>query len=63
MSRIKSLLLDKAEAERVLNSMQAEQATYCPNFNQWVIELENDPEYLEKVEKRLDAELGADRLF
>jgi len=63
MSRIKSLLLDKAEAERVLVEMQAEQAIYCPNFNQWVIELENDPEYFEKVEKRLDAELGADRIF
>ncbi len=34
-----------------------------PDFNQWVKALENDPEYLEKNELRLDKELGKDRLI
>ena len=34
-----------------------------PDFNTWVEALENDPDYIKKVEKRLDIELGVDRVF
>ncbi len=60
MSKINSHLLSQPEA---LKRMQDEQDSYYPDFNQWVVELEKDPDYLEKAEKRLDDELGNDRLF
>ena len=34
-----------------------------PDYNEWVKALEGDPDYIAKVEKQLDRELGKDRLF
>ena len=34
-----------------------------PDYNGWVKALDNDPDYIGKVEKQLDNELGKDRLF
>ncbi len=62
MSKTNEFYRAQLQTQQALLSQQREVDKY-PDFNQWVIELENDPDYLEKVEKRLDSELGEDRLF
>ncbi len=34
-----------------------------PDFNGWIKALEADPDYIQKVEKQLDKELGVNRIF
>ncbi len=49
-------------SQHLLEQNESDSPEY-PDFNDWVKALENDPEYLEKNELRLDEELGKDRLI
>ena len=43
--------------------IDGEDCDHYPDFNEWVKALEQDPDYIAKQEKRLDDELGKDRIF
>jgi len=62
MSRSNEYYRAKMRSEQALLAQQRECDNY-PNFNGWVKALEKDPEFIEKTEKRLDDELGKDRLI
>jgi len=53
----------KKESEQALRAWQKEADRNCPNFNDWVDKVDADKDYLDKMEKRLDDELGKDRIF
>ncbi len=61
MSKSNEYYRAKMRSEQALLQQQRE-VDSC-GFNDWVRELEEDTDYLAKVEKRLDDELGKDRLF
>ncbi len=61
MSKSNEYYRAKMRSEQALLQQQREIDSY--GFNDWVRELEEDTDYLAKVEKRLDDELGKDRLF
>lgn len=55
--------LDSMQRFNDANNIDGDICDSYPDYNAWVNELEKDPDYIAKVEKQLDRELGESRLF